>query len=320
MRAGLRRVWGVVVPSGGRSVLVTGATGGFGRVIVFRLASAGWDVIAGARDQGKARQLEADAAERGLALRTVQLDVACAQSCHTALGTVSEMTGGGPWALVNNAGIPRAGALADIGDEQARYLLEVNLLGPARLCRMVLPGMAARGGGRIVNISSGLGRVPWPMGAWYSAGKHALSALTHCLRVEAAHLGVRVCLVEPGAFATPMLGRALTDLDAFRGPGSPGYEATARLFASVDRRVPGPEPVARTVETCLTARRPRARYVVGRDARLLVPLHTLLPLAWTDRLKHAVTGLPRTPAAVPSPVPPPGRGPRRPSRDAKERA
>ncbi|MFF4456981.1 SDR family oxidoreductase [Streptomyces goshikiensis] len=310
----------MVVPSGGRSVLVTGATGGFGRVIVFRLAGAGWDVIAGARDQGKARQLEADAAERGLALRTVQLDVACAQSCHTALAKVSEMTGGGPWALVNNAGIPRAGALADVGDEQARYLLEVNLLGPARLCRMVLPGMAARGGGRIVNISSGLGRVPWPMGAWYSAGKHALSALTHCLRVEAAHLGVRVCLVEPGAFATPMLGRALTDLDTVRDPDSPGYEATARLFASVDRRVPGPEPVARTVETCLTARRPRARYVVGRDARLLVPLHTLLPLAWTDRLKHAVTGLPRTPAAVSPPVPPPGRGPRRLSPGAKERA
>ncbi|MFJ5025706.1 SDR family NAD(P)-dependent oxidoreductase [Streptomyces goshikiensis] len=91
-------------------------------------------------------QLEADAAERGLALRTVQLDVACAQSCHTALGMVAEMTGGGPWVLVSNAGIPRAGAMADLGDEQARYPLEVNQLGPARLCRMVLPGTAARSG------------------------------------------------------------------------------------------------------------------------------------------------------------------------------
>ncbi|MFD8979579.1 SDR family oxidoreductase [Streptomyces sp. NPDC059564] len=298
---------------------MTGATGGIGRVIVFRLAGAGWDVIAGARDREKARALEADAAGLGLALRTVQLDVACEQSCREALEEAAEMTGGGPWALVNNAGIPQAGALADVDDARARHLLEVNLLGPARLCRLVLPGMAARGGGRIVNISSGLGRVPWPMGAWYSAGKHALSALTHCLRVEAAHLGVRVCLVEPGAFATPMLGRALTDLDTVGDPGNPGYGATTRLFASVDRRVPGPEPVARTVEACLTARRPRPRYVVGRDARLLVPLHTLLPLAWTDRLKHAATGLPRTSTPAPTGTPP---GPRlgEPSGRAKERA
>ncbi|MFF3861302.1 SDR family NAD(P)-dependent oxidoreductase [Streptomyces sp. NPDC002209] len=284
---------------------MTGATGGFGRVIVFRLAAAGWDVVAGARDMDKARNLVAEAAERGLALRTVRLDVACEQSCRQALEESAEMTGDGPWALVNNAGVPQAGAVADVDDEQARRLLEVNLLGPARLCRMVLPGMAARGGGRIVNISSGLGRVPWPMGAWYSAGKHALSALTHCLRVEAAHLGIRVSLVEPGAFATPMLSRALDDLETVRNPANPGYTATTRLFTAVDRRVPGPEPVARTVETCLTARRPRPRYVVGRDARLLVPLHTLLPLAWTDRLKHAVTGLPRTPqpAAPPAPRP-----------------
>ncbi|QES51444.1 oxidoreductase [Streptomyces venezuelae] len=288
---------------GGRSVLVTGATGGIGRTTVLRLSGAGWDVIAGARDADKARALQAEAAERGLALRTVVLDVSCGTSCRRALEECAEMTGGGPWALVNNAGIPQAGAICDVDDERARHLLEVNLLGPARLSRLLMPGMAARGGGRIVNISSGLGRVPWPMGGWYSAGKHALSALTHCLRVEAAQLGVRVCLVEPGAFATPMLGRAVADLAAVRSAGNPGYEASTRLFGSVDRRVPGPEPVARAVERCLTARRPRARYVVGRDARLLVPLHTLLPLALTDRIKHAATGLPRVPAPGPAKAP-----------------
>ncbi|MFI7180224.1 SDR family oxidoreductase [Streptomyces spororaveus] len=298
-------------------MLVTGATGGFGRVIVFRLAGAGWDVIAGARDRDKARNLVADAAGRGLALRTVQLDVACEASCRQALQECADMTGGGPWALVNNAGIPQAGAVADVDDEDARRLLEVNLLGPARLCRLVLPAMAACGGGRIVNISSGLGRVPWPMGAWYSAGKHALSALTHCLRVEAAHLGVRVSLIEPGAFATPMLSRALTDLNTLRDPANPGYDSTTRLFTAVDRRVPGPEPVARTVETCLTARRPRPRYVVGREARFLVPLHTMLPLSLTDRIKHAVTGLPRTPAAA---ARPPGQQPGERSGRVKETA
>lgn len=102
-----------------------------------------------------------------------------------------------------------------------------------------------------------------------------------------------------------MLSRALTDLDTLRDPANPGYDTTTSLFTSVDRRVPGPEPVARTVETCLTARRPRPRYVVGRDARFLIPLHTLLPLAVTDRLKHTVTGLPRTPAPPTPPKPEP---------------
>lgn len=306
-----------MVASGGRSVLVTGATGGFGRVIVLRLAAAGWDVIAGARDEGKARALVAEAAGRGLAVRTVRLDVACEDSCRQAVEECARMAAGGLWALVNNAGIPQAGPVADVDDVRARRLLEVNLLGPARLCRLVLPGMAAHGGGRIVNISSGLGRVPWPMGAWYSAGKHALSALTHCLRVEAAHLGVRVSLIEPGAFATPMLSRALADLDTLSGGANPGYTSTTRLFTAVDRRVPGPEPVARTVETCLTARRPRPRYVVGREARFLIPLHTVLPLAWTDRLKHTVTGLPRTPA---QPAPPPPRACGEQAAPAKETA
>jgi NAD(P)-dependent dehydrogenase (short-subunit alcohol dehydrogenase family) len=130
----------------------------------------------------------ADAAERGLALRTAQLDVAREESCRQAFRECAEMTGGGPWALVNDAGIPQAGTVADVDDVQARRLLEVNLLGPARLCRLVLPTMAARGGGRIVNSSSGLGRVPWPMGAWYSAGKHALSALTPQLGQDATEV------------------------------------------------------------------------------------------------------------------------------------
>lgn len=209
------------------------------------------------------------------------------------------MTGGGAWAVVNHAGVPQAGSVEDVGDEQARHLLEVNLLGAMRICRLAMPGMRRRGGGRIVNVSSGLGRVPWPMGAWYSASKHGLSAITHCLRVEVAHAGVRVSLVEPGAFATAMLDRAVADLaEAAPSGGAAGYDRSHDLFTAVSRRVPGPEPVAAAIATALSARRPRARYTVGPDARLLIPLHTVLPLWLSDRIKHAVTGLPRTAPAT----------------------
>ncbi|MET9504158.1 SDR family oxidoreductase [Streptomyces sp. NPDC006622] len=281
-----------------RTVVVTGASGGIGSVTALRLAARGWDVIGTVRSQEKADRLVGVAAAQGCAVRTVVLDVADPVSCQEAMGRVEEMSGGGAWAVVNNAGVPQAGALQDVSDEQARHLLEVNLLGAMRLCRLALPGMVRRGEGRIVNISSGLGRVPWPMGGWYSASKHALSALTHCLRVEVAHAGVRVSLVEPGAFATAMLDRAVIDLDETRRGAAAGYERSRTLFASVNRRVPGPEPVARTVARVLSARRPSPRYTVGLDARLLVPLHGMTPLWLTDRVKHAVTGLPRTSATA----------------------
>ncbi|WP_331765857.1 SDR family NAD(P)-dependent oxidoreductase [Embleya sp. NBC_00896] len=280
-----------------------GASGGIGAATALRLAATGWDVIGTVRSREKADALVAAAVERGLGLQAVVLDVADAASCREAMARVEEMTGGGAWAVVSNAGVPQAGSVEDVSDEQARHLLEVNLLGAMRICRLALVGMRRRGGGRIVNVSSGLGRVPWPMGGWYSASKHALSAITHCLRVETAHAGVRVSLVEPGAFATSMLERAVADLadlaGADPGGGGAGYDRSRALFTAVNRRVPGPEPVARVIAAALSARRPRPRYTVGVDARFLIPLHTMSPLWLSDRVKHAVTGLPRT-ATVPT--------------------
>lgn len=144
-----------------------------------------------------------------------------------------------------------------------------------------------------MNVSSGLGRVPWPLGGWYSASKHALSALTHCLRVEMAHAGVRVSLVEPGAFATAMLDQAVDDLAGADRKGFAGYARSRALFTAVNERVPGPQPVARTIEKALTSRSPKARYTVGLDARLLVPLHAVSPLWLSDLVKHTISGLPR---------------------------
>jgi NAD(P)-dependent dehydrogenase (short-subunit alcohol dehydrogenase family) len=117
-------------------------------------------------------------------------------SCVEAMEEVTRMTGGGVWAVVNDAGVPQAGSLEDVSDEQARYLLEVNLLGP---CGSVAspPADASMWWGPDRECVVVSGRVPWPLGGWYSASKHALSALTPCLRVEMAHAGVRVSLVEP---------------------------------------------------------------------------------------------------------------------------
>ncbi|MEU3549975.1 hypothetical protein [Streptomyces longwoodensis] len=108
-------------------------------------------------------------------------------------------------------------------------------------------------------------------------------------------------MVELGAFVTSMLDRTVADLTNTAPSGSrAGYDRSRELFTAVNQRVPGPEPVARMITTALAARRPKLRYTVGLDARFLVPLHTASPLRLSDRIKHAVTGLPRTAPKAPT--------------------
>ncbi|MFF2625120.1 SDR family oxidoreductase [Kitasatospora griseola] len=268
-----------------RTVVVTGATSGIGRATALDLAAHGFRVIATARTAEKAGKLTAAAAEAGLDLRTVLLDVTDPASCQDAFAEIDEQTGGGPWALVNNAGVLVPGAVEDVAEADARRVLEVNLLGAARLTRLVLPGMTRRGGGRIVQISSVAGRVSTPFNGWYCASKHALEALTDALRCEVAARGVRVSLIEPGCVDTPMF----TDARAVPTPAdsvhATAYAATRRLLA-LHRPLP-PDRVARTVRRALLARRPRARYGVGPEAAV-TPLTRLAPAAVADAVLRTV--------------------------------
>src|SRR2546423_2164605 len=155
----------------GRTVVVTGANSGIGLVTALELADAGYDVIGTARTEAKAAILHDAAAERGLAVDTVLLDVADAESTAKGFAEIDALTDGGPWAVVNNAGLAQAGSIEDVDDDEVRYQLEVNLVAPARIARLVLPGMRERGDGRIVNISSIAGRMSLPLMGWYCACK-----------------------------------------------------------------------------------------------------------------------------------------------------
>src|SRR3954447_18875019 len=137
----------------GRSVVVTGANSGIGLATALELAGAGYDVIGTARTQDKADVLLDAAADRGVGVRTALLDVADAESTEKGFAEIDGMTDGGPWAVVNNAGLAQAGAVEDVDDEAARYQLEVNLVAPARIARLVLPAMRERHDGRIINVS-----------------------------------------------------------------------------------------------------------------------------------------------------------------------
>lgn len=290
-----------------RSVLITGANGGIGLATVFELAGSGWDVVASVRSLAKAAHVQEAAANAGLKVRTVIIDVDDALSCHEGVTRAIELvaaTTGGLTALVNAAGFAQAGAVEDVDDDQVRAQLETNVVAPMRLARLVLPGMRARQDGRIVNVSSVAGRTATPFMGWFAASKHALEAATDALRVEVERDGVRVVLVEPGT-----AGRTLRAAAARGQLPRPRSATAAAAYAHAEDaalREPGTDvegstPVwtARAVRLALTNPVPLARYVVGADAFGGILAEQLVPTVISDYVRAVGSGLKRTPIRIP---------------------
>ena len=127
--------------------------------------------------------------------------------------------------LVNNAGFGLYGAAEDVPLEQARYQLEVNLFGPARLTQLVLPHMRKQRSGTIVNVSSMGGEIAFPLGAWYHASKHALEAYSDALRQEVRRFGIEVVLIQPGLIKTEFGGVTSSSTDSCQPASSTGLQA-----------------------------------------------------------------------------------------------
>ena len=283
-----------------KSVVVTGANSGIGLVTVLELAAAGYDVIGTVRSASKAEVVQKAAADKGVTVRTVELDVNDAASTEAGFKSVDDMTDGRLWAVVNNAGYAQAGAVEDITDEQVRAQLETNLVAPMRIARIVLPGMKARGDGRIINVSSVAGRLSTPLMGWYCASKHGLEAVTDALRMEVEADGVRVILVEPGMFGTDIWSAAQST--SLPEPSSARYAAAyarSEALSAQTKRLPDPVWVARTIRVALSNPLPMARYVVGADAVGGILAETLVPTVVTDYVKSFTTGLRDLPVKIP---------------------
>ena len=292
-----------------RTALITGASTGIGRATALRLATAGWTVFAGVRDMAAGERLSADLPSGGDtrgAIVVLALDVTDAAQITTAGELVREHTrtsssrdagfpAGRLDALVNNAGIGVGGPLELVSLEDLRAQFEVNVFGQVAVTRALLPLLrAARG--RIVLVSSVGGRVALPFSAPYGASKHAIEAVGDALRGELHSSHIRVSLVEPGSVKTPIWGKSMVDARQMQIPPELESEyghvpaAFAKVLHDTERRGVPPDQVAGTIERALTARRPRARYLVGRDAYGMVLAHALLPSGVFDRIVRRALG------------------------------
>jgi NAD(P)-dependent dehydrogenase (short-subunit alcohol dehydrogenase family) len=197
-----------------KKILITGASTGFGRDTAETLARAGHTVFASMRDpQGKNH----DHAEllRKQGIEVVDLDVTLDASVDVAVKEVL-LRAGRIDVLVNNAGIASAGVTEAFTPDQAKVVLNTNVVGLLRTIRAVLPAMRAQHDGLIVNIGSILGRVTFPFFGIYGASKFAVEALTDSLRYEVSQLGIDVVLVQPSAYPTPMYAKVQQPTDAER--------------------------------------------------------------------------------------------------------
>jgi NAD(P)-dependent dehydrogenase (short-subunit alcohol dehydrogenase family) len=278
------------------AVVITGTSTGIGRATALLLDRGGFRVFAGVRREADGESLRAEASEQ---LSTLLLDVTDAAAIELAAKTVAAEVGEtGLAGLVNNAGIGVAGPIEFLESEDWRRQFEVNLFGPAEVIRLFSP-LVRKAKGRIVNVSSAAGRASSPILGAYSASKFALEALSDALRVEVRGSGVSVSIVEPGFIETPMLDKGKSDSEdviaKFPPAGRELYADAVRNFQSTvesfRKRASAPEDVARAIQRALTAERPKARYTVGIDSKLLTTLARVLPTRAQDAINGRLVGL-----------------------------
>ncbi len=278
-----------------KQVLLTGASSGIGRATALALAQAGHRVLAAGR---RPAALEALAAQAPGRIEPLAFDLEA--PLQQPLAEIDRLTdGAGVDVLVNNAGFGVAAATAEIDGAAVRRQFDTNVFAPLRLAQALWPAMAARGGGRIINVSSLGGRLVLPMYGAYNATKFALEALSDALRLELAPLGIDVVVIEPSVVRTAFLERSLAqpagDDSRFAAPMRNLIAQRDRL----ERMAIAPEAVASAIVHAVQTRRPAARIAVPRSHGWAIGAMRWLPTRLRDAILRRASGMPRR-AALPA--------------------
>ena len=239
-------------------ILITGCSTGIGRDLVQRLSQSGYTVVATARKTETLGDVQT-------ALK-LSLDVTQPESIRQAVDCVIQRFGRID-VLVNNAGYAIRGAIEEVPVEQAQQMFDANVFGVMRMIQAVVPHMRQQKTGRVINISSIVGKLVTPANGTYSATKFALEAMSDALRLELAPFGIQVVLVEPGSiktqFHTTVEAKAQKIFSNPDSPYRPLYEQCQKVTAGMRQQEAGPEAVSRAVEQAIKATKPKARYLAG---------------------------------------------------------
>ena len=248
--------------------VVTGANSGIGRATAIHFAARGYSVIGTVRDRGRATKLGAMAADRGVEVELVELDVADDESVRRGFAEVLERTGGVD-VLVNNAGVGGNGVVEETSPSDYLDVMNVNLCGAVRCIQAVLPGMRERGRGAIVNVTSVVGRVAALAQSPYVASKWALEGISEGLAQELAPFGIRVVIVEPGITKSAIFAKSV-DFPHATGAYDAPYQRMFQMYATGIPVATDPFEVAEVIHRAATSDEPRLRYVTSWGAQELI--------------------------------------------------
>src|SRR5215211_7277824 len=251
--------------------VVTGSSSGIGLAASLALAKNGYLTYATMRNLAKQDSIQSVAEKEHLPVRTVQLDVTDENSVKNAIQSILSESGRIDL-LVNNAGYGMTGAFEDIGMDEIKSLYETNVFGVIRVTQAVLPIMRKQGSGRIINISSGAGRIGYPGGSAYVSSKFALVFFKQKTAYEIEQFGIRTVLVEPG-FVRTKIGENMAISKKTQDPNSP-YSQMMQMMSSNQERMlengSDADLVASVVAEAATSKEPNLRYLAGKDVQQMM--------------------------------------------------
>jgi NAD(P)-dependent dehydrogenase (short-subunit alcohol dehydrogenase family) len=246
--------------------VVTGSSSGIGFETSLTLARSGFLTYATMRNLGKGATIKSVAAEEGLPIHVVQLNVTEERSINDAIHSIKSDVGRID-VLVNNAGYGLNGAFEDLAMEEIKAQYETNLFGVIRVTQAVLPIMRKQKSGIIVNISSGAGRFGYPGGSAYVSTKFAIEGLSESMAYELEPFGIRVVLVEPGVIKTNFVN-SIVAAKKSQDPNSPYAQLMQNVATSFQHMIEGgssTDVVAKVVLKAVTSENPTLRYLAGKD-------------------------------------------------------
>lgn len=251
--------------------VVTGSSSGIGLATSLALARKGYLTYATMRNLAKRDSIQSVADKQHLPIRVVQLDVTDENSIKKAIQSILSEAGRIDL-LVNNAGYALTGAFEDIGIDEIEAQYETNVFGVIRVTQAVLPVMRKQGSGRIINISSGAGRIGYPGGSAYVSSKFALEGLSESMAYEIEQFGIKTVLVEPG-FVRTNFGENIVIARKTQNTNSP-YSQMMQMMSSIRdkmlKNASDADLVAEVVVEAATAKEPNLRYLAGKDVQQMV--------------------------------------------------